>query len=104
MKQSDKVKWILHKRCFDLGLGLTNYLKLVIAVIGIGSFITGNKIFVGVLLVGYAIFCYCFGRLYIYYGWYGAEIEVNNQYDPFVKQMRKTKLLNSRTSKKKHGI
>lgn len=81
---------LLQKRYFDLGYGITSFLKIVIAVFGIGNFMTGNQNTVIFMMIGYAIFCYLFGLAYVKFGWYTVEIEITNRFNLFVAEMRKT--------------
>jgi len=87
MKFKTKYKLNLHKRYFDLGYGFTSYLKYFIAFIGLAS---RNVKWTMIIGVAYAISCYIFGWAWIKFGWYEAEIEVNNKFNKFVKEMRKS--------------
>ena len=84
----------LHKAYFDMGYNLTSYFKLVITVFGIGGLTTGNVNMTLWLLVGYAIFCYVLGVAAFSFGYVDAIHEVGNRFNPFVKEMRKNKVLN----------
>jgi len=89
-KKCYKEKILLQKRYFDIGYGTTSYLKIVVGVFGVGKIITGDLIFTGIMIVGYALFCYLFGLLFVKFGWYTADIEITNRFNLFVKEMRKT--------------
>jgi len=84
-----KKKILLQKRYFDLGYGITNYIKVVVAVIGIGEMATGSKPLALIMLFLYGIFCYLVGLGYVKYGWYTLDIEITNKFNLFVKEMRK---------------
>ena len=90
-------KFALHKAYFDKGMGLTSYFKYMIAFFGLAS----NDIKLTMIIaVSYGIFCYVLGRIWYYAGGTEAELEVINQYDLFVKEVRKelsgAKTLNNR--------
>lgn len=78
-------KILKHKAYLDRGMGLTNYLKYVIAALGIA---TDNIKFILIVALAYAIFSYILGIIWFKYGLVDAEKEVLNQADPFVKEMR----------------
>lgn len=85
-----KFKVNLHKKYFETGWGILNYIKYFIAVFGAYSFLEDiNLIFTTILLILFFIFCYVFGWFWLNKGWYEAEIEVSNKYNLFVQEMRK---------------
>jgi len=79
----------LHKAYFDCGYALTSYIKLIITVVGIGRIMVGGFLFVGIMVFGYAIFCYFLGRWWYLSGFALASAEVGNQFNLFQKEMRK---------------
>ena len=85
-----KKRLLLHKRYFDLGYGITSYIKVIVAVIGIGEAATGNKILPIIMLLAYGLLCYLTGWAFVKYGWYMADLEITNKNNLFVKEMRKT--------------
>ena len=88
-KSSYKFKLVLHKAYFDKGWGLLSYFKYVFALVGLGSLLEGyslNSVIIGALV--YGVICYILGFVWIHYRWYEEEIEVTNQFDKFVKEMR----------------
>ena len=90
MKFKTKIKILKQKRYFDIGYGWSSYIKVIVAIIGIGGIVAGiSKTFIAIMLFLYALFCYIFGWAFIKYGWYEAEIEVGNIFNLFVKEMRK---------------
>lgn len=85
IKNSYRQKLCLHKAYFECGYGLTHYLFKVIAVLGLTSQALTATIYA---TMGYTVGCYLLG-----WGWYNsqfreAEIEIQNQFNPFVKEMR----------------
>jgi hypothetical protein len=80
------LKFALHKRYFDTGLGVTNYLKYPLVLLGIA--IPNPKAIIAVAGL-YACFCYGLGWWWLNRGMAEAETEVSNRYNPFVKEMRK---------------
>ena len=85
-----KYKILLHKRYFDIGRGKTSDVKYFIAIYGAYSVIEKIHLsYLTLILTAYLIFCYFFGWLWVKYKWYEAEIEIGNQYNPFVKETRR---------------
>ena len=86
-----KERILLHKRYFDIGYGITSYVKVVVAVVGIGGIAAGaNKTAIAIMLFLYGLFCYVFGWAFVKYGWLTADIEIGNKFNLFVKEMRKS--------------
>lgn len=86
MKFNTQLKLTRHKKYFDTGLSITNYFKYVIALFGIAS---QNVKYTIIIALIYAILSYFLGWWYLKSGFFKAEIEVGNQYNLFVAQMRK---------------
>lgn len=82
-----KLKFCLHKKYFDTGLGLTNYVKYLIAFFGIASADVKNTIIIAVI---YGISCYFLGWWWFRSDFVTADTEINNRYNLFVKEMRKS--------------
>jgi len=83
-------KLCLHKGYFEKGLSLTNYLKYLIALAGAASYLSSKNLNIAIMLaVGYAVACYFLGWLWFNRGFYQAEIEVSNQFNLFVEEMRR---------------
>lgn len=79
------LKFALHKKYFDTGLSITNYLKYPLFLLGIA--IPDPKAII--IVAGlYACFCYILGRWWLK-NMTEAETEISNRYNPFVKEMRK---------------
>ncbi len=90
MKFEKKIFWMRQKYYFDIGVGMTSLLIKILAVVGIAAAIEGfNKWAIVLYGLGYGVFCYLFGYLFIRYTWYTASIEVQNRLNLFVKEMRK---------------
>lgn len=86
---SFKYRLLLHKRYFDIGYGFTSIMKYLIALFsGVDAILTGDMTKVFIAGFSYVIFCYLFGMIFIKFGWYEAEQEVDNQYNMFQKEMR----------------
>lgn len=85
--ESRKYKLILHKRFFDQGYGTLGYLKYLIAFFGFAS---GDWISTIILGLVYVPACYVFGRWWWLTGLATAEMEVGNQFNNFVIEMRKS--------------
>jgi len=83
------------KYYFNIGYGETSLLKYFIAFFGLASNDVTKTMIFGVL---YGLGCFIIGYIICRSGFQDAQIEVGNMFNPFVKQMRKTKLLNSKAS------
>lgn len=77
---------MLLKAYFDKGYGVTSYFKYMIAFYGVTSLNVKSVMIAGVI---YGISCFFIGYLWYKYRFTDAEIEVSNQFDPFVREMRK---------------
>ena len=87
-----KYKFMLLKAYFDNGYSLTSYPKWAFAILGIGSAIKGYSLWY--LIFGafsYGILCLMFGWIFIKLGFYEMQQEVSNQFNLFVKELRKRK-------------
>ena len=80
-----KMRFLLWKRYFDTGYGITSYIKYLIALFGISSLNIGATIGLGFL---YALFCFLIGWLWYRYDFVRVDTEISNHYNDFVKQMR----------------
>ncbi len=89
-KQLRGYKFCLHKAYFDTGMGLTNYVKYLIAFFGLAS---ADVKLTLIIAVAYGILSYFLGRWWFQSKMRLAEAEVGNQFNLFVKEMRKKKHL-----------
>ena len=90
-------KLALHKSYFDKGYGITSYLKYMIAFFGLASNDIKSTMLIG---VSYMVSCYFIGMVAYKIGYVEAEQEISNVHNKFVKDMRKSKLLNSSPTSK----
>ena len=79
-------KFCLHKSYFDQGYGLTNYFKFLIALVGVSTLNVRLTLAIGFV---YLPCCYVLGWAWYHYGFQKANIEVQNKFNIFVKEMRK---------------
>lgn len=79
------LKFALHKRYFDTGFSVLNYLKYPLVLLGVA--IPDVKAIIAISVV-YAVSCYFIGWWWLNYGMTEAETEVSNRFNPFVKEMR----------------
>ena len=86
------------KAYFEKGYGLSHYFFKLIAVFGLTSQQLTETF---IMIFFYTIFIFILGFVWYHFGFVEAEMEVANRYNLFVKEMRKTKLLNSRTTSKR---
>ena len=89
--KSWKYKLMLLKAYFESGYAFLSYPKWVIAVFGIGEVVNKNYLVVltGVLFFFFA--CLLGGWIFIKFGFLEAQQEVSNQFNLFVKELRKRK-------------
>lgn len=81
-----KIKLLWHKKRFDTGIGLTNYLKYFIAFFALASKDLYYTVYIS---IAYAFICYAMGYYWIKYKWADAENEVNNLLNPFTRHVIK---------------
>ena len=79
-------KFCLLKAYFEKGYGLTNYIKYLIALFGLSSLNVKSTL---IMALFYAVGCFILGYYWFRFGVIEAEIEVGNQFNHFVKEMRK---------------
>lgn len=73
------------KAYFECGYGITQYVKYLIAFNGLAS---RNVKLTMALAIIYVPFCFILGWYWYNHGWITREIEVSNEFNWFVKQMR----------------
>jgi len=79
-------KFLIAKRYFDTGWGLTSYLKYGVALFAIRVPDTKDAILAGLI---YFVFCYLLGRWFLNSGYMHTDNEITNKFNPFVHDMRK---------------
>ena len=80
-----KFKFLIWKRYFDTGYGLTNYIKYAIALFGISSLNVAKTLMLG---MAYAILCFVAGYLWYRYQFVEADNEISNRFNLFMREMR----------------
>ena len=89
LKATKGYKFCLYKAYFEKGYSITSILKYMIALFGISSLNVKLTLLAG---FGYAIFCFFLGWWWYKYRFITAELEVQNQFNLFVKEMRNRKI------------
>jgi len=81
---------LLWKTWFDIGNGWTGYLTKVLMVVGIGFAVDSVKNIGLIFILGiiYAGINFLIGWAYMKYGLFETQQEINNIYNPFVKETR----------------
>ena len=78
-------KVLLLKRYFEMGYGLTNYVKYLLALFGVASQDVKNTM----LLAGvYAVMCLVIGYYWYKWGLFELDTEISNRFNGFVREMR----------------
>lgn len=82
---------MLWKTWFDIGNGWTGYLTKVLLVIGIGFAVDDVQNIFLIIFLGflYAGINFLIGWAYCKFGLFETQQEINNIYNPFVKETRK---------------
>ena len=95
MKFERKYRLVRLKVFFDTGIALTSYPIKILLVVGIGFAVDDIKNISFIIAAGflYGIFCFILGWMWYKYKWMDAQWEVSNNYNPFVKQMRRSSVL-----------
>ena len=86
------LKFALHKRYFDTGFNVLNYLKYPLVLLG---FAIPNAKLIILISFFYALGCYFIGWWWLNFGMLDAETEVSNKFNPFIREMR-TKVLSAK--------
>jgi hypothetical protein len=79
------LKLALHKRYFDQGFGVLNYIKYPLMLLG---FAIPNTKYIIIVAILYAMICYFLGWWWLNKGMQTAETEISNKFNPFVAEMR----------------
>lgn len=98
LKRFDKIKpeeigglmwyFLLLKRFFDAGWGMTGYIKYVIALFGISSLNVGRTIIFGMI---YGVSCLVVGYIWYAYKFFEVDTEIGNRFNWFMEEMREMK-------------
>ena len=82
-------KILLYKAYFDKGFAVLNYVKYVVAVVGVGAAFQGYSL-IGLFLLGlcYGMICFVVGWLWFRYSFIETEQEIQNLYNPFCRDVR----------------
>lgn len=101
MRFETKYKILLWKGYYDKGFSITSTFKYIFYFLGISFGILEDTQFIHYLSyagIVYLVGCVPLGYLWYRYNWIEAEQEVNNRYNLFQKDVRKT--LNIKTIRK----
>ena len=79
-------KFLLWKAYFDKGYGLTNYFKYALAFSGVFRLITAKTALIAVFF--YLISCFFLGWIWFKVGLVDTENEIQNFFNPFMKEVR----------------
>lgn len=83
--------------CFNKGYAVTAPLKYLVALIGISNAIVSENMRLTILLgIGYVIFCFILGYILFRIKYVNAQIEVSNRFNPYVKEMRNSKIFKAK--------
>jgi len=89
MKFKTKYKLCLWKGYFEKGYAITSYIKYIIVLLGFYSILSNvDIIYISLLMAIYGLSCFFIGWGWYHFKWIEAEIEVNNNFNLFVKEMR----------------
>lgn len=78
-------RFLLWKRYFDTGYGLTNYIKYAIALFGISSLDVRATLMIGLL---YGIACVAIGWWWYRFQFVEIDNEISNRFNFFMREMR----------------
>lgn len=94
MKRYKFWRFLMLKRYFDTGLGLTSYFTKILMIIGIGFAVDNikNTLWIVFLGLAYFMFCMVLGWIWLKFGLFETELEILNKFNPFVKEARNGEL------------
>ena len=79
--------------CFNKGYGTTAPLKYLVALIGISNaIVTERMLATAIAGFGYVIFCFILGYILYSVQYVDAQMEVGNRFNPYIKEMRNSKI------------
>ena len=78
--------------CFNKGYGVTAPLKVVALSLGVSVAMTTDIKTTALFGIAYMLFCFVFGYVLYKIRFVDAEQEVNNKFNPFVSEIRDSKL------------
>ena len=82
-------KLMLYKAYFEKGYALTNYVKYFILLFGVLEAVKIQSVYKTLLFAFlYGIACFFIGWVWYNYGLITSELEVNNQFNLFVQEVR----------------
>jgi len=86
-------KLALLKAYFEKGYSFLSYPKYVLFLMGLGDVISSGGDYKNVVILGFliAVGCFFVGWLFFKTRFVDAELEVANQYNPFMREMREWK-------------
>ena len=82
-------KFALWKAYFDNGYSLTSYFKWAIGMYGLSSL---NPKMTLILFTIYGLTCFLVGWVWMKFGFYEAQNEVTNRFNPLAKEIRSSKI------------
>jgi len=85
-------KIALWKAYFEKGYSFLSYPKWVLAIFGVGQVVNKNYWSIVLYAFIFAFGCLLVGKWCYWSGFTSAELEVNNKINPFVKEMRNSKI------------
>lgn len=90
MQSSLKIpRWLWYKRYFETGLGITSFMKYVLAIFGAFSVgIKLNLVWTAILGILYLLSCFIVGYWWIESKILEKENEINNLLNPFQVEVR----------------
>ncbi len=86
-------KFALYKYYFDKGLVFTAIIKYMAALFGLADVVINRRMEIVLILgISYVVLCFLVGLWLYKSGYVAAEYEVTNRVNPFVDEVRNSKL------------